>query len=55
MIEGYVNQYGLTIDGLGRILMRAPIRLLLRDFADNPEMISANLTEMVGVGMNDLQ
>ncbi len=34
MIDGYIKQYGLTVDGLGRILMRAPIRFLFREFLD---------------------
>lgn len=34
MILGYVGQYGAnTIDGLGRILMRAPAKRMFRDFS----------------------
>lgn len=31
MINAYVLQYGKTVDGLGRILMRAPVKSLFRD------------------------
>lgn len=31
MMESYINQYGTTLDGLGRILMRAPVKSLFRD------------------------
>jgi hypothetical protein len=55
MIAGYVHQYGLTIDGLGRILMRAPIRLLMRDFADDPHKLTAKAKPLSGVGMNGWQ
>ena len=31
MIKGYTNQYGTTLDGLGRILMRVnPLKILFR-------------------------
>ena len=31
MIDSYIVQYGRTVDGLGRILMRAPVKTLFRD------------------------
>ncbi len=31
MIDAYIVQYGLSVDGLGRILMRAPLKALFRD------------------------
>jgi radical SAM superfamily enzyme YgiQ (UPF0313 family) len=43
MIEGYITQYGKTIDGLGRILMRAPVKTFFRDI-ETKESKSAGLT-----------
>jgi len=38
MINSYVGQYGgSTIDGLGRILMRAPAKRMFRGFSSNRE------------------
>ncbi|MDZ4726954.1 MAG: cobalamin-dependent protein [Leptospira sp.] len=31
LIDGYITQYGKSIDGLGRILMRAPVKSFFRD------------------------
>ena len=35
MIKGYIHQYGSTLDGLGRILMRVhPMKRLFRQIKD---------------------
>ncbi len=48
-ISSYVMQYGTTVDGLGRILMRAPIRTLFRDIEMNSRHnISAVTVENFG-------
>jgi hypothetical protein len=42
MIAGYVRQYGTTLDGLGRILMRVwPTKKLFRQIA-KPEALGSN-------------
>ena len=32
MMDSYITQYGNTVDGLGRILMRAPVKSLFRSY-----------------------
>jgi radical SAM superfamily enzyme YgiQ (UPF0313 family) len=43
MINGYLNQYGRTLDGLGRILMRASVKSLFRDM-ENARCVYPGLT-----------
>ena len=41
MINSYVGQYGgSTIDGLGRILMRAPAKRMFRGYATDREFVT---------------
>jgi radical SAM superfamily enzyme YgiQ (UPF0313 family) len=40
LISSYIVQYGKTVDGLGRILMRAPVKTLFRDITDSRDQHS---------------
>ena len=46
MIKGYVQQYGTTLDGLGRILMRAyPTKRLFRQIKDEDVTLQSSAIE----------
>jgi hypothetical protein len=47
MIKGYVQQYGTTLDGLGRILMRVyPMKRLFRQIKDGDVMLQSSAIEV---------
>ena len=47
MIKGYVHQYGTTLDGLGRILMRVyPTKRLFRQIKDEDVMLQPSAIEV---------
>ena len=50
MIKGYVGQYGTTLDGLGRILMRVyPTKRLFRQIKDGDLKLQSSGIEVSGV------
>jgi len=52
LIDTYVGQYGTTVVGLGRILMRAPVKKLFRSFRQADKTVTAGFEKIYERSLN---